>query len=197
MPHNGAVSEHTAADPVPGKAELRVRLLSARRARTAGAIEAARAALAAHVLAEAGRQGWRRVAAYVPLRTEPGSLALLEGLRSAGVEVIVPVTLADRDLDWASWPDHSGGSGERLGLDAVAGVDAVLVPALAVGSDGARLGRGGGSYDRALGRIRVGTPVFALVYADEVLERVPVDPWDRAVDAAATPEGVTTLRPGE
>lgn len=198
MLHNDAVSEPP-PEPVSGKAELRLRLLAARRARTRDAIETARAAVAAHVLAEAGRRRWGRVAAYVPLRTEPGSTALLDGLRTAGADVLVPITRPDRDLDWARWPDAQSAPdvtpGEArehgLGLDAVGSVDAVLVPALAVARDGSRLGRGGGSYDRALARITPGTPVLALVYADEVLDRVPTDPWDRPVDAAVTPAGIT------
>ena len=51
----------------------------------------------------------------------------------------------------------------------------VLVPALAVDRTGMRLGRGGGSYDRALGRVPVGTFVCALLYDGEVLDRVPHD----------------------
>ena len=55
-------------------------------------------------------------------------------------------------------------AGERLGADAVATADVVLVPGLAVSADGMRLGRGGGSYDRALGRVPVGTFTCVLLY---------------------------------
>ena len=47
-----------------------------------------------------------RIACYEPLRTEPGSVELLDELHSAGYQVIVPFTLPDRDLDWLPWP-HS------------------------------------------------------------------------------------------
>lgn len=131
--------------------------------------------------------GWRRVAGYVPLRTEPGSLELLAALRARDVEVLVPITLPDRDLDWARW--EPGGLGPALGRDAVGGVDAVLVPALAVADDGTRLGRGGGSYDRALTRVRPHVPTAALLHAGERTALLPRDAWDVPVTAAVTPAG--------
>jgi 5-formyltetrahydrofolate cyclo-ligase len=168
------------------KAALRLQLLDARRRRSPADLASARASIAASVLALAATQGWRSVAAYRPLRTEPGSLELLSGLSTAGVRVITPVLLEDRDLDWTSGVD-------RLGVDAVRSVDAVLVPALAVSLTGMRLGRGGGSYDRVLARLDRSVPTYALLFADEVLAWVPSDPWDRAVDGAVTPSGVLAL----
>jgi len=69
----------------------------------------------------------------------------------------------------------------------------VLVPGLAVDRSGMRLGRGGGSYDRALARVPVGTPVLVLLYDGEVLDRVPADDHDRRVTAAVTASGVVRL----
>lgn len=39
---------------------------------------------------------------------EPGTRALLEALRGRGVRVLLPVLLADNDLDWADYegPAH-------------------------------------------------------------------------------------------
>jgi 5-formyltetrahydrofolate cyclo-ligase len=68
------------------------------------------------------------------------------------------------------------------------------VPGLAVSMTGDRLGQGGGSYDRALGRVPVGTPVVVLLYDEEVGLPVPVDSHDRPVTAAATPTRWLTLR---
>ena len=42
-----------------------------------------------------------------------------------------------------------------------------------------RLGQGGGCYDRALGRVPVGTFVCVLLYDDEVGLDVPAEPHDR------------------
>lgn len=72
---------------------------------------------------------------------------------------------------------------------ALADVDIVLVPALAVDGDGVRLGQGGGWYDRALAEFAQGVPVVAVVFDDEVLPggMLPLEPHDRCVDAVVTP----------
>jgi 5-formyltetrahydrofolate cyclo-ligase len=162
---------------------LRTQLLANRAARSADALAAARAAITEQALAAAS--GLPCVAAYVPLPTEPGSRELLDRLVAAGVAVIVPVLLPDRDLSWESWPSRGPAALEAAGL--------IFVPALAVDAAGYRLGRGGGSYDRALARVGFGTPIVALVFDDEVLAGVPTDPWDRPVTDALTPGGWVTL----
>ena len=185
MPDPAVGSSDVAAE----KSALRARLLAARRDRDADDLAAARHAIADAVLAHARARGWRRVAAYEPLRTEPGSAELLERLVAAGVQVLVPVTLEDRDLDWEPWPDRG-----PLGVASVATVDAVLVPALAVARDGTRLGRGGGSYDRALARCPA-VETVALLFDGEVVAALPRQKWDRPVHAALTPSGwVDTVR---
>jgi len=168
------------------KSELRARLLAARAALGPARISDARAMVRSHVLARFGTV--RRIAAYRPLRTEPGSVELLDELVSRGASVIVPVLLDDRDLTWAPWP-----SGDVLGFDAIAEVEVILVPALAVAEDGVRLGRGGGSYDRALARVPAGVPVVALLYDDEIVDALPHEEWDVPVTAAITPSGWHSL----
>ncbi len=61
----------------------------------------------------------------------------------------------------------------------MATADVVLLPGLAVSLRGERLGRGGGCYDRALGRVPVGTFTCVLLHDDEVGIDVPVEPHDR------------------
>jgi 5-formyltetrahydrofolate cyclo-ligase len=164
------------------KQDLRAEFLQGRRTLSADAIEAARAAVRAAVLEQCDAARWLTVAGYLPLRTEPGSRELLDDLARRGVRVLVPVTLADRDLDWVALP------GDRpLSVEAIRTVDAVLVPALAVAADGTRLGRGGGSYDRALARVPVGVPVAALLYDGEVVAHLPSDEWDISVTHVVTP----------
>ena len=136
------------------------------------------------------------VTAYVSVGTEPATGALLEALSALGKRVILPVVLRGMDLDWGTWrgsdslvPARYGllEPVDRLGLDAIGTADVVLVPGQAVSMSGARLGQGGGCYDRALARVPVGTPVVCLLYDDEVGRDVPVDEHDRFVTDAATP----------
>jgi 5-formyltetrahydrofolate cyclo-ligase len=145
------------------------------------------------------------VAAYIAVGSEPGTAPLLHALMAAGKRVVLPVLLPDGDLDWAAYsgdqdlvPARFGllePVGSRLGVDAVATADAVLLPGLAVSARGERLGRGGGSYDRALGRVPVGTFTCVLLYDDEVGIDVPVEPHDRPVTAAASPAGIVRFAP--
>ena len=136
------------------------------------------------------------VTAYVSVGTEPPTGALLEALSALGKRVILPVVLRGMDLDWGTWrgsdslvPARYGllEPVDRLGLDAIGTADVVLVPGQAVSMSGARLGQGGGCYDRALARVPVGTPVVCLLYDDEVGRDVPVDEHDRSVTDAVTP----------
>ena len=140
------------------------------------------------------------VAAYVSVGREPGTGPLLDALVAAGKRVVLPVVLPDLDLDWAAYdgpealaPARRGllePVGPRLGVDAIGTPDAVLVPGMAVDRHGHRLGQGGGCYDRALGRVPVGTFTCVLLHHEEVLDRVPVAPHDRPVLAAATDRGL-------
>ncbi|GGT61761.1 5-formyltetrahydrofolate cyclo-ligase [Streptomyces purpureus] len=190
------------------KAALRGQLLAARAALTGddvsdAAEELARTALELDELADA-----RTVAAYVSVGREPGTRALLETLRRRGIRVLLPVLLPDNDLDWGVYegPERLAKAtrglleplGPRLGPDAVLRADAVLLPGLAVDEEGVRLGRGGGSYDRVLHRLaRAGVvpELIVLLYANEVVTRIPKEPHDHPVHAVVTPEGVRRFEP--
>ncbi|MEW1690371.1 5-formyltetrahydrofolate cyclo-ligase [Streptomyces sp. NPDC091265] len=184
------------------KALLRRELSAARRLLTAQDVERAAAALAREALALPEVSGARTVAAYVSVGREPGTRALLDALRTRGVRVLLPVLLADNDLDWAPYegagrllPAGRGllePDGERLGPEAVLDADVVLLPGLAVDGRGMRLGRGGGSYDRVLARLAAAgahPALIVLLYGDEVAARVPEEPHDHPVDAVVTPAG--------
>jgi 5-formyltetrahydrofolate cyclo-ligase len=125
------------------------------------------------------------VALYLSFATEPDTGPLIEWLAHHRVRALAPTLLPDADLGWMDVPD-----GPPLGLDAIIDADVILVPALAVDLRGHRLGRGGGSYDRALTRVRPHQTVLAVVHDDEVLNAVPSEPHDRIVNGALTPSGV-------
>ena len=192
------MSEYAAAQRA-AKTALRDQLLAARRQLPLTEVaEGARAAAELLLAAPEVRRA-ATVAAYVSLGSEPGTAVLLDALLAAGKRVILPVLLPDNDLDWAAYdgelaPARRGllePTGERLGVDAIATADVVLVPGLAVGSDGIRMGRGGGSYDRALGRVPVGTFTCVLLHEGELLDSVPAEAHDRPVSAAVTPGNLT------
>lgn len=191
--------------PLAQKTALRDQLSTARNRRSLTEIGESARALAEVLLAAPEVRRAASVAAYVAVGNEPGTGPLLAGVLAAGKRVLLPVLLPDGDLEWAI---HTGDAdlrparfgllepaGPTLGRDAVATADVVLVPGLAVSSTGARLGRGGGSYDRALARVPVGTFSCVLLHDDsEVGVAVPVEPHDRPVTAAATPTRLVRFR---
>lgn len=180
------------------KARQRDELLARRSEQTPTQRAEAAEAIALHVLTMPVLSRARRVACYLSMPTEPGTAPLIAALHDRGVEVVVPISLADHSLEWVAHdPDAplvstSLGipepSGPRLGADALATCSLVIVPALAVDHAGHRLGRGAGYYDRALAGVTA--PVCALVFTHELLPEVAHEPHDVPVQMAVTPSGL-------
>jgi len=185
------------------KAALRTRLLTARAARPQEQRTAAGRAIRDALLERPEVQMAGTIAAYYSVGTEPDTRGLLFALWKRGSYVLLPLLRPDGDLDWASYegpeslvPGPRGllepGEPPR-GPGAVARADVVLAPALAVDPAGNRLGRGGGSYDRALARVGPLVPLIALVYDAELVDRVPAEPHDVKVRAAVSPGAGITM----
>jgi len=65
-------------------------------------------------------------------------------------------------------------------------VDLVIVPGVAFDSHGGRVGYGGGFYDRLLNRMPHAYTV-GICFDGQLVERVPVEPHDKTLDAIVTP----------
>jgi len=126
----------------------------------------------------------------------------------------------DVEMLWAHAADRIIGyprvEGERLGLYAVASpfelrsgrwglrepagdpsravapdaVDLILVPGIAFTRAGARLGRGGGYYDRLLGGLPPSVCKIGVCFDAQILPVLPVESHDRHVDFVATESGM-------
>jgi 5-formyltetrahydrofolate cyclo-ligase len=134
----------------------------------------------------------------VPDPIEPGHGRLPDVLRGLSGRLLLPVVpAAGAELSWGEFSGELAVGrfgllepvGRRLPPSAVGDAVAVVVPALAVGVDGTRLGRGGGYYDRALRHAARGTILVAVVFDDELLPEVPAEPHDVAMTAVVTPSG--------
>jgi 5-formyltetrahydrofolate cyclo-ligase len=187
-----------------GKGAMRRLLVSARADMAAGDRAAAGRLIRDHVLSLPQVAAAGTIAAYYSVGTEPATRSLVYALWKRGSYVVLPILLPDGDLDWASYegPDSVVPGPRGLlqpaepprGPGTVSRADVVIVPAIAVDRSGNRLGRGGGSYDRALARVGEQVPVMALIYDTELVAAVPAESHDQAVRAVARPgHGVTWL----
>lgn len=180
------------------KSELR-RVVRARRAAVSPSVRAERdRAILCHLegIVTAGTV----VCAYVPDDDEAGGSGLLETLSRSGARVLLPVSPAVGPLGWAPYTGPADLVRGRFGIpvpsaapggpELIADADLVLVPAVAVDRLGNRLGRGGGYYDRSLGFAGPRTRLLALLDTENVVDAVPVEPHDRAVDGVVTEDGL-------
>lgn len=148
-----------------------------------------------------------RIAVYESLPDEPPTGPLIAALLAAGHEVIVPIVLDDFSLQWtyaaegtvgdhatvARLPKDAPPSADGrpwLGVDALATCDLVVTPGLSVDRHGARLGQGGGCYDRALRHRDPAAPVITLLHEGEQSEAdLPRESHDALVDGYVTTSG--------
>lgn len=181
------------------KAELRAHLVrelrsaALRPARQQAASEAICTAISRHP----AWTGAALVCAFFPLPSEPQIAPLWEErhapafcfprIRGGEVELIrIDVPAHRRQATWKLDDAHLASAPivppER--------VDLFLVPGLAFTAQGARLGRGGGFYDRLLPRRSARSTALGICFALQVVEAVPREPHDQRVDGIITEDGL-------
>jgi 5-formyltetrahydrofolate cyclo-ligase len=185
------------ADPSRRLAEAKTALRERMRAARAAIPEAERARRSAEVarqvleLPEAAGAG--RVFTFLSFGSEVSTAPLIERLRGRGAAIAVPVVEAGRmeavDLPPGAALVPSGYGAmepaERVPAPPPA-IDLVVAPGLAFDRRGRRLGYGGGYFDAFLPRLRPGTPVVGVCFAEQVVDEVPAGEGDRAVHVVVT-----------
>lgn len=142
------------------------------------------------------------IAAYTPLASEPGPADFPARLAPYASVVWLPLALPGGELAWAAATDasdamHTGAlgirepDGARFNSNVLRSCSLVIVPALGVDTNGMRLGKGMGYYDRALSGLPV--PVAAVVFDEELVASIPHEAHDVPVDAVITPSGFRPL----
>lgn len=184
------------------KKHLRSRARALRREADAALSQSAPQLFAQHYLAseDIRLQMVECVAGYVPLLGEADPTCLLTLLSEQGFLTALPrMEGAGLPLSFRLWRPgdalEEGPFGVRQPADTVACVtpDVVLVPLLAFDRSGARLGYGGGFYDRSLERLRARSAhclAIGVAYSRQEVQAVPVSSHDQRLNAVLTELGL-------
>ena len=193
------------------KAELRDRMKSVRRALGPDARAVRSAKIAERVLA---LPAWSRagtIAVFVPMRTEVDVSLLERAAREDGKRVAAPRMVPPYDgapiNDWSLElrvledgvdPIESGhmvreppATAPRVPFE---DVELILVPALAFGQDGSRLGYGAGHYDGLLPKCTHAARV-GVAFDFQLIAEVPEEPRDARVHTIVTDARVIDVGP--
>lgn len=180
------------------KAALRRQLLTRRQGLSPAVCEAASHAVGERLRQSPACQRAATIHTYVDaLPNEVGTRPFIAWCLERGKRVIVPVIQGRRppmshaeirSLDELC-PGPLGllqpaAAGARWWTEEQ-GVDLIVVPAVAFDRRGFRIGHGGGFYDVFLATCP-GTPTIGLIYDALLLDEVPVEEHDRAVDLVLT-----------
>ncbi len=141
------------------------------------------------------------VMAYLAMPGEADPAGAIALWRARGVTVAAPrVDWANRSMTPAVLTGERGQLVEtRHGLRepgpdapelAIEDIGLLVVPGLAFSACRARLGRGGGFYDRFLSRLGSTTRTVGLVLSCQIVDEIPTEPHDRSVDAVVTEDGL-------
>ncbi len=145
----------------------------------------------------------RTVALYSAIGDEVPVADVATAVAARGGRVLYPVEAgADLELGWVADPRELEPArrgvlapGARAMRVPAREVEAFVVPGLLFDRAGRRLGRGGGHYDRLLSRARPDAALIGICYADRVIDELPQEPWDVAMNLVVTESFVLRFDP--
>jgi len=120
------------------------------------------------------RKGFKVVAAFEEFDNEPSLAGLRDWCSRNGVTVLLPTIAENFELTWRS--------GETPGQ--LSDAELIVMPAMAAGRDGNRLGRGKGYYDRAVSALAA--PRVVVVHDTELFDDLPAEEFDQKVSMVVT-----------
>jgi len=114
----------------------------------------------------------------------------------AGFLLLDPEKLRQHDLHHAASIAGASRLAEPIGLDDLPRIDLMVVGTVAVTTGGARVGKGEGYAEleyatlRQLGRVSEDVPIATTVHDVQIVDDIPVEPFDVPVDIIVTPTRV-------
>ena len=143
------------------------------------------------------------VALYRAIGSELDTSPLAQALVAQDRALCLPVVVAlDAPMIFRRWAPGEplemdlAGCPAPLPLAETVTPDLVILPLLAFDPTGARLGQGGGHYDRTLAALRRDGRIAAvgMAYAGQALEKLPIEAHDQPLDGVLTETGYTPAR---
>jgi 5-formyltetrahydrofolate cyclo-ligase len=143
--------------------------------------------------------GYRGVplSGFMPIRTEIDPLAAMAEATAHGRVGVPVIDAAGQPLRFAEWTSETemvaGAFGARIPATPLFFEPEILiVPLLAFNRKGARLGYGGGFYDRTLEKLRSKRATLAIgfAFAGQENDDVPLEETDQSLDMIVTEKGV-------
>jgi 5-formyltetrahydrofolate cyclo-ligase len=180
------------------KAAVRAAALAARAALGPDVREAAAAAIATEGAAIVAREKPACVSLFFSVRGEIELAPLAQKLAEAGVPMCLPVIVAKgQPLVFRAWAPGDPLEDRRFGLKEPPASapevtpDLLFVPLAAFDATGARVGYGGGFYDRTLEKLRAVGPAMAVgvAFAAQQAPVVPTEAHDQRIDLILTENG--------
>lgn len=198
FPFEAELADRAAVFMSDEKSALRTAALEARKAAFDRYGPDACRKLASFGLDFAGVRQGAIVSGFSAIRDEINPSHLMLWLHAEGHPLALPVMVGrERPLVMREWTPGDAmlpaawGIAEPLDDKPEVDPDVVLVPLLAFDRHGARLGYGGGFYDRTLERLRAIKPVIAVgvAYDEQEVSSVPTESYDQRLDWVLTPSG--------
>jgi len=134
------------------------------------------------------------ISGYMPIKTEINPLIAMQNLSKMGKRICVPVVeLAGKPLLFRTWSPTSkmiiGAFGAEIPENGeLVEPDLMIVPMVAFDRSGARLGYGGGFYDRSLEKLRQKNKTIAIgfAYSSQEVFKIPTEKTDQNLDIVVT-----------
>lgn len=147
--------------------------------------------------------GYRGVAlsGYMPIRTEIDPTPAMAEAAAHGPVGLPVIDAPGQPLRFARWEPGmdlvEGPFGARIpAVPDFIDPEILIVPLVAFTAEGARLGYGGGFYDRTLAGLRARAPRLAIGFAFDAqqAETLPLEPTDQPLDMVVTETRVLSFR---
>lgn len=183
------------------KSDLRARLRRLRRDLAAAAPDAAQRACD-HLPLER-LPAFACYSGYHAVGAELDPSPLIRRLARTGAMFAMPAAeRLDAPLAFRAWDSRDRAVTDLFGVPSPPSTaselhpDLIICPLLAFDRSGARLGQGGGHYDRTIANLRAMKPVFVLglAYAGQEVAQLPAEPHDQRLDAILTENGYIEVR---